>query len=158
MSSRDAEREREIEGSGDVAALKRLRSSRKGQITKVERDVEKYSSSTISNLKKPALEATLTTLDYQLYFYEESSFCYEKAETIPKMPSTRDGKRWRMKRQQVMQRSPLPRTSDYSYKSTFAPSTLSTRSGGSSTNSRLCPTQIALETVIWQNSSRPLEG
>ena len=53
MSSRDAEREREIEGSGDVAALKRLRSSRKGQIMKVERDVEKYSSSSISNLKKP---------------------------------------------------------------------------------------------------------
>ena len=70
MSSRDAEREREIERSGDVAALKRLRSSRKGQITKVERDVEKYSSSTISNLKKPAVEATLTTLDYQLYFYD----------------------------------------------------------------------------------------
>ena len=70
MSSRDAEREREIEGSGDVAALKRLRSSRKGQITKVERDVEKYSSSSISNLKKPALEATLTTLENQLYFYD----------------------------------------------------------------------------------------
>ena len=70
MSSRDAEREREIEGSGDVGALKRLRSSHKGQITKVERDVEKYSSFSISNLKKPALEATLTTLDYQLHFYD----------------------------------------------------------------------------------------
>ena len=70
MSHKDAEREREIEGSGDVAALKHLRSSRKGQITKLEWDVAKYTDTTIAGMKKVTIESTLTTLENQLYFYE----------------------------------------------------------------------------------------
>ena len=70
MSIKDTEREREIECATDVAALKCLWSSRKGQITKIERDVEKYTGTPISHLKKTAIESTLNTLENQMYFYE----------------------------------------------------------------------------------------
>ena len=42
MSARDRERESEIEKLDDLAALRKLRSSRKGQITKIEHDFSKY--------------------------------------------------------------------------------------------------------------------
>ena len=70
MSHKDAEREREIEGSGDVAALKRLQSSRKGQITNLEQNVAKYTGTTIAGMKKASIESTLTTLENQFYCYE----------------------------------------------------------------------------------------
>ena len=53
----------------DVAALRKLRSSRKGQITKIEHDLERYDKTPIAGLKKLVLEATLRTLENQDHFY-----------------------------------------------------------------------------------------
>ena len=69
MSARDRERENEIEAQENLAVLKKLRSSRKGQITKIEHDLGKYNTTPIANLKKLALEATLQTLENQHHFY-----------------------------------------------------------------------------------------
>ena len=65
MSHRDIERVREIETLDDVGALKRLRSARKGQITKVERDVEKYSGTLVTNK-----DCSGGYTENQLYFYD----------------------------------------------------------------------------------------
>ena len=70
MSVRDIEREREIEAMDDVAALKRSRSSRRGQITKVEKDVDKYLATPIVGLKKRILESSLHTLENQHRYYD----------------------------------------------------------------------------------------
>ena len=69
MSVRDIEREREIEAMDDIAALKRSRSSRRGQITKVEKDMDKYLATPIVGLKKRILESSLHTLENQHRYY-----------------------------------------------------------------------------------------
>ena len=50
-------------------ALRRFRSSRKGQITKIEHELTKYDGLPIAGLKKLVLEATLQTLEKQHSFY-----------------------------------------------------------------------------------------
>lgn len=45
MLARDFEREREIASLDDIAALKKLRRSHKGQITKVENDFDRFETS-----------------------------------------------------------------------------------------------------------------
>ena len=69
MSARDRERESEIEKLDDLAALRKLRSSRKGQITKIEHDLSKYDGSPIASLKKLVLETTLQRLEKQRHFF-----------------------------------------------------------------------------------------
>ena len=69
MSTKDAERELEIEGLVDLPALRKLRRSRKGQLTKLEKDLERYRDQSLGELKRPALESMLTNFDKQHLFY-----------------------------------------------------------------------------------------
>ena len=69
MSTKDAERELEIEGLVDLPALRKLRRSRKGQLTKLEKDLERYRDQSLGELKRPTLESMLTNFDKQHLFY-----------------------------------------------------------------------------------------
>ena len=55
MSAKDAERELEIEVMVDFLALRKLRSSRKGQLTKLEKDLSRYQDSSLGELKRVTL-------------------------------------------------------------------------------------------------------
>ena len=91
MSVRDIEREREIEAMDDVAALKRSRSSRRGQITKVEKDMDKYLATPIVGLKKRILESSLHALRTSIVTTTLSkigSWPYSKAVSMNQTEST----------------------------------------------------------------------
>ena len=53
----------------DVGTLRGLRSSRKGQITKLKKDLERAEATNIAVLKKSSLESTQHALDKQYHFY-----------------------------------------------------------------------------------------
>lgn len=69
-SDRDAEKEREIVSSTDVKQLKTIRSSRKGQLTKLEKDLERYFGTPLKDLKKHTLDGFLTAFEKQVHFYD----------------------------------------------------------------------------------------
>ena len=69
MSAKDAKRELEIEAMVDFQTLRKLRSSCKGQLTKLEKYLEHYRDQPLGELKRPTLECMLTNLDKQHYFY-----------------------------------------------------------------------------------------
>ena len=69
-SARDAEKEREIETSTDIKQLKAIRSSRKGQLTKLEKDVQHYFRTPLKDMKKHTLDGFLTTFEKQVNFYD----------------------------------------------------------------------------------------
>ena len=94
MSVRDKEKEKEIDRLEDIATLKRLRGSRKGQITKVKNDLLlKCQGVSIVSIKKMVLESLFLALETQYHFYtliqdrilsllssrsEEASVCEEE--------------------------------------------------------------------------------
>ncbi len=69
-SARDAKKEREIETSMDIKQLKAIRSSRKGQLTKLEKDVQHYFRTPLKDMKKHTLDGFLTTFEKQVNFYD----------------------------------------------------------------------------------------
>ena len=70
MSVRDKEKEKEIDRLEDIATLKHLRGSRKGQITKVKNDLLlKCRGVSIASIKKLVLESLFLALETQYHFY-----------------------------------------------------------------------------------------
>ena len=69
MSAKDVEKELEIEAMVDPQALRKLRGSRKGQLTKLEKDLARYRDAPLGELKCVTLEGMVSNLDKQLQFY-----------------------------------------------------------------------------------------
>ena len=67
MSAKD--KELEIESITDITVLRKLRGPRKGQLTKLEKDLTRYRDAPLGELKRVTLEAMVSNLDKQLQFY-----------------------------------------------------------------------------------------
>ena len=63
------QRELEIEGLVDLPALRKLRRSHKGQLTKLEKDLQRYRDQPLEELKRPTLECMLPNYYKQHLFY-----------------------------------------------------------------------------------------
>ena len=67
MDDRDVGKEKEIENYTDVATLKRIRGSRKGQLTKAQHDLVKYRHMSLGELRKHTLETLVITYERQAH-------------------------------------------------------------------------------------------
>ena len=68
MATKDLEREKEIDTCEDLLALKRIRGTRKGQLTKVQQDLERYSCTPLADLKRITLEGLTNNFEKQARF------------------------------------------------------------------------------------------
>ena len=69
MDARDVGKEKEIENCTNVATLKRIRGSRKGQLTKAQHDLNKYRHTSLGELRKHTLETFVITFERQAHFF-----------------------------------------------------------------------------------------
>ena len=69
MSAKDIGKELEIESITDITVLRKLRGPRKGQLTKLEKDLTRYRDAPLGELKRVTLKAMVSNLDKQLQFY-----------------------------------------------------------------------------------------